>query len=146
MDQIDRQLVALLQSNAQLTYEELGKAVGLSTAAAYQRVRKLEESGVVLGYHAAVAPAAVGRPVLAFARVRPGPETDVEQLQRSWEMSGEVLECHVVTGDAGFLLKLRLKGIDDLEPHLALARRAGCLVSADIVVTTAFERWTVPVA
>jgi len=144
-DNVDRQLLALLQRDAQLTYEELGESVGLSTAATYQRVRKLEKSGVLLGYHAVVNPAAVGRTVLAFARVRPGPTTDVEHLLRSWELADGVQECHAVTGDAGYLLKLRLKSINDLEPHLALARRAGCSVSADMVVTTALERWTVPV-
>ena len=100
----------------------------------------------MLGYHAAIAPGAVGYGVLAFARVRPGPATDMAQLLRGWEMSGEVLECHAVTGDAGYLLKLRLKSIDGLGPHLTLARRAGCSVGADIVITTAIERWTVPVA
>ena len=145
MDQVDRQLLSLLQSDAQLTFEQLGESVGLSTAATYQRVKKLEGSGALLGYHALLSPAAVGRTVLAFARVQPGPTTDVERLLRSWEVADGVQECHAVTGDAGYLLKLRLKCIDDLEPHLALARRAGCSVSADMVVTTALERWTVPV-
>jgi Lrp/AsnC family leucine-responsive transcriptional regulator len=52
MDAADRHLLSLLQGDSRLTYEELGEAVGLSAPAAYQRVRKLEESGAVIGYHA----------------------------------------------------------------------------------------------
>ena len=145
-DTTDRQLLALLQSNARLTYEELGGAVGLSTAAAYQRVRKLEEEGVLLSYHGRVDPAAIGKPVLAFARVQPGPTSDVAALLRTWEHAEEILECHSVSGVTGYLLKLRLKSVHELQPHLDHARKAGCAVRADVVVTTAFERWTVPVS
>ncbi|KPK55949.1 MAG: hypothetical protein AMS21_13095 [Gemmatimonas sp. SG8_38_2] len=146
MDATDCQLAALLQSNARLTYEQLGDAVGLSTPAAYQRVRKLEEQGILVGYHGQVSPAAVGRPVLVFARVHPGPTSDVTGLVQTWDVTPEVLECHAVAGTAGYLIKLRLKNVHELGPHLDHARKAGCSVSADVVITTAFERWSVPVS
>ncbi len=146
MDGIDRQLVALLQSNARLTYEQLGEAVGLSTPAAYQRVRKLEEEGILVGYRGQVDPAAVGRPVLVFARVLPGPTSDVTRLVQTWDVTPEVLECHAITGSAGYVIKLRLKDVRGLEAHLEHARKAGCSVSADVVISTAFERWSVPVS
>jgi Lrp/AsnC family leucine-responsive transcriptional regulator len=145
MDAADRHLLSLLQGDSRLTYEELGEAVGLSAPAAYQRVRKLEESGAVIGYHARVAPGAMGRGVVAFVHVTPGPGTRVDRLVEGWDATGDVLECHRVTGGHGYLLKLRLHSVDDLGPHLDAARRAGCAALAEVGLATLFERWTVPV-
>ena len=146
LDKIDQRLVSLLQADARLTYEEQGKAVGLSAAAVYQRVRKLEEAGVICGYHARVEPTLVGRPILALLYVRLGPATDRKQLLERWASATEALECHAVAGDAGYLLKLRLPDLGSLEPHVDAARRAGCTVRSHIVTATAFERWSIPVS
>lgn len=144
MDAADRHLLSLLQGDSRLTYEELGEAVGLSAPAAYQRVRKLEEAGAVIGYHARVAPEALGRSVVAFVHVTPGPDTQMDRLIKGWDAAGEVLECHRVTGGHGYLLKLRLGSVDELGPHLDAARRAGCAAVAEVGLATLFERWTVP--
>lgn len=145
LDKTDGRLVSLLQADARLTYEELGKAVGLSAAAAYQRVRKLEEGGVLCGYHARVEPSLVGKPILALLYIQLGPATDRKQLLERWEGATEALECHAVAGDAGYLLKLRLPNLAALEPHVDTARRAGCTVRSHIVTATTFERWSIPV-
>ena len=145
LDRIDRQLLALLQKDARLSYQELGAAVGLSAPAAYQRVRKLEESDVLIGYHADVAPAAVGRPVAAFIRVIPGPRTDRERLLDSWLSAPECQECHVLTGEFGYLVKLRVTAPADLEVHVDAARRAGCSVAVELALSTVLERGRVPV-
>jgi Lrp/AsnC family leucine-responsive transcriptional regulator len=145
MDLTDRQLVRLLQGNARLSYQELGEAVGLSGPAAFQRVRKLERTGVLVAYEARVDPAKLGRPAVAFLRVRPEAGTNLQRLVSRWEAADEVQECHVVTGEAGYLLKLRLVMLADLQHHIDAARQAGCLVSAEVVVTTEFERSVVPV-
>ncbi|NIM48149.1 MAG: AsnC family transcriptional regulator [Gemmatimonadales bacterium] len=146
MDAVDRRIVALLQANAQLGYQELGEAVGLSSAAAYQRVRKLEAAGVVTGYHARVDAAALGRGVVAFLRVQPGPRTDLKRLIEVWTQADDVLECHRVTGGASYLLKLRLGTTQDLGPHLDAARKLGCEATAELGLGCVFEGWTLPVA
>jgi Lrp/AsnC family leucine-responsive transcriptional regulator len=146
LDRTDRRLLAPLQSDARLTYEELGQAVGLSAPAAYQRVRKLEGLGVILGYHGRVDPAAVGRPVAVLMRVQPGAATDVERLLRAWEQTEDILECYAMAGGGDYHLKLRLESLQSLSAHLDAARNSGCAVSADVIVSTAFERWTVPVS
>lgn len=144
IDSVDRALLALLQADARIGYQELGEAVGLSGPAAYQRVRKLEAAGILVGYHAMVSPMAVGRPVVAFLRVAPVATTDVHQLEERWKTMPEVAECHRLTGADGYLVKLRLGEIAELEGHLDALRRTGCAVTAEVAVSTAIERSAVP--
>lgn len=144
MDAIDARLVTLLQANARLTYQELGDGVGLSAPAAFQRVRRLEERGVIEGYHARVAPGAVGRGRVVLLLVEPLPGSDAKELLGTWEQAQGVIECHRTVGGA-YWLKLRVSHLEDLEPHVHAAREAGCTVRVEVVSRTAFERWMVPV-
>jgi Lrp/AsnC family leucine-responsive transcriptional regulator len=143
MDSRDRRIIALLQANARLTYQEIGEGVGLSTAAAYQRVRKLEESGVITGYHARVAPEAVGSEQLALLRLEPAPGADLSRLLSAWEVGRGVEACYRTVGGA-VMATVRLTRLPDLEPYVAAARAAGCAVRAELVSATVFERWTQP--
>jgi len=144
MDLRDRRILALLQANARLTYQEIGEGVGLSTAAAFQRVRKLEELGVITGYHARVAPDAVGSEHLALMRLEPAPGTDLSRLLSAWEGGRGVEACYRTVGGA-VVVKVRLMRLPDLEPYVVAARAAGCAVHAELVSATVFERWTLPV-
>lgn len=143
IDSTDRRIIAILQTDGKLSYQDLGEAVGLSGPAAFQRVRKLESGGVITGYHARVQPAAVGKPLVAFVQVHPGPEAQSAQLLARWRRSPTVLECHRLTGADRYLLKLRLDQVGALGEFLDAARRAGCRVESEVAVETAFERWTV---
>lgn len=142
IDATDRRIIAILQADGKLSYQDLGEAVGLSGPAAFQRVRKLEGGGVITGYHARVDPTAVGKPVIAFVQVHPGPEAQTAQLLSRWRRSPAVLECHRLTGADRYLLKLRLDEVGALAHFLDAARRAGCRVESELAVETAFERWT----
>jgi Lrp/AsnC family leucine-responsive transcriptional regulator len=144
MDRIDRQLIALLQDDARLGYQELGDAVGLSAAAVFQRVRKLEQAGVLTGYRAEVAAESLGWSTVGFLRVVPGPATDRARLLESWRASGACQECHLLTGEVGFLVKLRLQAPSDLESHVETARRLGCRVTAELALATVLEQRRVP--
>ncbi len=146
LDDIDLRLVALLQANARLSYQQLGDAVGLSGAASYQRVKKLEGAGVITGYHARVEPTALARPGIVYLRARPGAATDMARLGGAWHGSPDVLECHRMAADGAYLLKLRLVDVAGVEPYLDAARAAGCAAAADVGVATVFERWALPVA
>jgi Lrp/AsnC family transcriptional regulator, leucine-responsive regulatory protein len=139
-DRTDHRIVAALQADAKLSYEELGKAVGLSGPAAFQRVRKLESAKVITGYHARIDPAAIGKPVVAFVRVRPGPGVDMGQLLARWRRAAAIVECHRVTGADGYLLKLRLDGVAMLSALLDAARAAGCNADSEVALETVFER------
>jgi Lrp/AsnC family leucine-responsive transcriptional regulator len=145
IDQFDLRILAALQDDARVGYQELGETVGLSAAAVFQRVRKLEEGGVLTGYHAAVDPAALGRSLVAFLRVVPGPGADTERLRDQWRGMTDVQECHLMTGVVGYLLKVRVGHRADLEPLLDAARRAGCEVRVELALATVVEHRRVAV-
>jgi len=143
LDHTDRRIAAILQADGKVSYQELGEAVGLSAPAAFQRVRKLEEAGVITGYHARVDPQAAGKPMIAFVHVHLGPDVPLPQLLARWRRASGVLECHRLTGADRYLLKLRLEDVSALSGFLDGARRAGCTVESELAVETAFEKWTV---
>ena len=143
LDQTDLRIVAALQVDAKLSYEELGKAIGLSAPATYQRVRKLEARRVITGYHARVDPAAAGTPLVAFVLVRPEPSADMRQILAQWRRSATVAECHRVSGADRYIVKLRLDGVATLGTFLDAIRKAGCTAESELVLETAFERGTI---
>jgi Lrp/AsnC family leucine-responsive transcriptional regulator len=117
LDPTNRRILKELQAEARLSMAELGRRVSLSPPAVAERVQRLEKSGVITGYHAAVDPKALGFPLSAVVRVAP----DSRQLQKIPEIAREtpeVVECHRITGEDCFFLKLLLRSIDDLEDIL----------------------------
>ena len=114
MDEIDRNLIRELQSDARLTRSELGRRVGLSPTAAGDRLRRLEETGVIEGYHAAINPRAAGYAVSVILRIRPvmGQMKNVEGAAKA---TPEVVECHRVTGEDCYIMKLVVPDLDQLE-------------------------------
>ena len=117
MDETSRRIVKELQRDGRLTIAELGRRVNLSAPAVAERVQRLEREGVITGYHAAVDPAKVGYPLAAIVRIAPA----VRQLEKIRELAREtpeVVECHRITGEDCFFLKLHLRSIDELEPLL----------------------------
>jgi Lrp/AsnC family leucine-responsive transcriptional regulator len=114
LDDTNRRIVEELQAEARLTMAELGRRVSLSPPAVAERVQRLERSGVITGYHAAVDPKAVGYPIAAVVRVRPASR----QLHKIPEVArevSEVVECYRITGEDCFFVKLHLRSMDDLE-------------------------------
>ena len=117
LDDTDRRLLRELQENSRLSLAELGRRVNLSSPAVAERLTRLERAGVVTGYGAEVDPKAIGYPIAAFVRIRP----TTRQLQKIPELAREVpevVECHRVTGEDCFVLKLHLRAMDDLEDIL----------------------------
>ena len=114
LDPIDWQLLRELQDNARLPFTELGRRVGLSSPAVAERVRGLEDAGVITGYHAAVDPAKVGWPLAAYIRVVSTGAAcrQVESLARELP---EVMECHHVTGEDAFVLRVAAASLPHLE-------------------------------
>jgi len=143
MDTIDRRLIRLFQANGKLSFQEAGEAVGLSAPATFQRVRRLEASGVITGYHARVDPSAVGLAVLGFVEVVPERGTDHAALRRGWRKTPAIQECHRVSGTDGYLLKVRAASLAGLAALIDGLRRAGCAVHTRLALDTDFERWTV---
>jgi Lrp/AsnC family leucine-responsive transcriptional regulator len=148
MDEIDRKIVIAVQQDGAAGLADLAKVSGLSVSATAERLKRLEERGVVRGWHAELDPAEVGCPLLAFLRVaiRPGKEDMAfRKLVRKLET---VLECHQLTGEWSYLVKLRLPDIAALETLLAEEIRplAGMeRVSVEIAMATVKETALLPV-
>jgi Lrp/AsnC family transcriptional regulator, leucine-responsive regulatory protein len=114
IDAVNRRVLEELQREPRLTMSELGRRVGMSSPSVTERVRRLEEAGVIRGYHLDLNPAALGLPVAAYIRIRPNPG----QLPRIAELAQqipEVVECHRVTGEDCFVLKVHIPAIDQLD-------------------------------
>ena len=113
-DAMNLRILTELQQNPRLAMTELGRRVGLSSPAVAERVRRLEESGVIRGYRLEIDPAALGLPLSAYVRVRPNPG----QLPRVSELAREipeVVECHRVTGEDCLIVKVHLPNIEQLD-------------------------------
>jgi Lrp/AsnC family transcriptional regulator, leucine-responsive regulatory protein len=117
LDPMNRQLLKELQEDGRLSIAELARRVNLSAPAVADRLQRLERARVITGYRAEVDPKAVGYPIAAIVRIRP----TTRQLQKIPELAREipeVVECHRVTGEDCFVLKLHLRAMDDLETLL----------------------------
>jgi Lrp/AsnC family transcriptional regulator, leucine-responsive regulatory protein len=117
LDEINRRLLEELQADARVTIAELGRRINLSAPAVADRVQRLERAGVITGYHAEVDPKSIGFPIAAVVRVRP----TTRQLQKIPELAREipeVVDCHRITGEDCFFVKLHLRSMDDLEAIL----------------------------
>lgn len=143
LDKTDRRLLAMLRANGRMSYRELGEAVGLSAAAAFQRVRKLEQGGVVTGYHAAVLPDAIGRGLVAYLHLEGQHESAIERLLVTWHRNGDATECHRLSSGR-YVVKLRLKDVETLETFLHSMSATGTRTSAEIGIRTLFDDTTVP--
>ena len=114
LDRKNVALLRLLQGDPRMSISELARRVGISAPTARERVARLEEAGVIKGWHMEVDAVALGYPVLAFVRVRPIPG----ELHKIAELAGripQVIECHRVTGEDCFIMQVRFVAIDELD-------------------------------
>lgn len=112
-DETDRKIIGELTANGRISFAELGRRVNLSAPAVTERVQRLERAGVISGYRAELDPRALGYPLTAIVRVKPAPG----QLRRIPELAAElpqVGECHRITGEDCFYVKVHLRSIDEL--------------------------------
>lgn len=117
IDALDRAMLVQLDTDARLPTAALARRVGVSVPTARDRLRRLQDCGAIRGYRVDIDPAALGYPVAAWVRVRPGPGQlpKIAELARSLP---QVSECHRITGEDCFLLKVHAAGIDAFEDVL----------------------------
>ncbi|MEW6361605.1 MAG: Lrp/AsnC family transcriptional regulator [Acidobacteriota bacterium] len=114
LDEIDKNILANLQKDARLSYAELGRRVGLTTPAVIERVRKLEDAGVITAYRAEIDLARIGYPITAFIRMSIT-GIDYSHIIEVARDSPEVLECHRGTGGDSFIMKVAVRSVEHLQ-------------------------------
>ena len=116
LDSIAWKILEYLQQNARISFAELGRKVGLSTPAVAERVHRLEEAGVISGYHAIVNPARLGLPIHVLVRLTiPGGDLQVSRAVTAIKDLAEIQRCHRVTGDESFIIEANVISVRHLE-------------------------------
>lgn len=120
IDSIDRAILAHLQADGRMTNVELAARVGLTAPPCLRRVRALEDGGVIRGYHADLAPEALGWPITVFAMVslKSQAEADLKAFEAHVAALPEVRECHMLNGEIDFILKLVARDLPSFQTFL----------------------------
>jgi Lrp/AsnC family leucine-responsive transcriptional regulator len=118
MDDLDRIIIDRLQNDGSQTYAEIGAAAGLSASAVNDRLKRLRAEGVIRRLTADIDPAAIGLGMLSFVLVAVNEPQGEVRFRDAMKAAPEVLECHHLTGDFSYLLKLRLRDTAHLEQFL----------------------------
>jgi len=117
VDKINREILTILQENGRISFADLGKKVHLSAPAVTERVKKLEDAGIITGYSASINFETLGYPIEAMIQVKVflGKEATFIKLAKS---RSEIIECYNVTGDKAFLLKVIVPTMTKLDALL----------------------------
>jgi Lrp/AsnC family leucine-responsive transcriptional regulator len=135
VDSLDELILAALQENGRLTMKSLAEQVGLSSPAMIERVRRLEERGVISGYRAIVAPAALGRPISALIAAIVD-RRDQEAFSRQVQEQAAVAEVHRTTGDATHLVKVNVPDMTTLEKIVDDLSETGARCQTTIILSS----------
>jgi Lrp/AsnC family leucine-responsive transcriptional regulator len=138
LDDIARRLLDELQSNGRASYADLAKKAGLSPSAAAERMRRLEDAGVIRGYHADIDPEALGLGVTALIRMT-ADGAQYRPLLAFLESNHQVRECYHVTGADALMIKVLASSISDLEGLIVKLLHFG-VPTTSIVLSTPIER------
>lgn len=140
MEGIDRAIVAALASDGRLSYTDLAERVGLSVSAVHQRVRRLEQRGVIRGYGARIDYEALGLPLTAFVAIRPIDPSSPDDAPERLAHLPEIESCYSVAGEEFYLLKVRVASPSGLERLLQEIRSvANVTHRTTIVLSTPYE-------
>jgi len=140
LDERDLEIVAALQEDARATYADVGQRVGLSASSVHDRVRKLEQAGVIRGYRAIVDPDALGPLITALVAATPLDPQQPDDLPDRLADFPEVEDCLSVAGEANYILKVRTRTTADLEDLIRrLREKAGVATRTTIALSIPFE-------
>ncbi len=142
LDEIDIRILALLQEHCKMPLAKIGERVGLSAPAVIERIKKLEESGVIVGYTALLDARTLGCDIAAFIGVLTSQPTGIRDVERQIESRPEVLECHHVTGGHTLLLKVKTADTNSLEELISHLRSIAGVARTEtmVVLSTHIER------
>ena len=140
MEDTDRDIVRQLARDGRMSYTDLAKTTGLSTSAVHQRVRRLEQRGVITGYVATVSAEAIGLPLTAFISVTPLDPAAPDDAPDKLAHLAEIEACHSVAGEESYILKVRVATPGELEALLTRIRaEANVATRTTVVLSTPYE-------
>ncbi len=140
LEDLDRQIVTLLSTDGRMSYTDLGRETGLSVSAVHQRVRRLEQRGVIQSYAARISPEQVGLTLTAFVSLKPIDPAAADDAPEKLAYLQEIEECHSVAGEENYILKVRVGNPGELEALLREIRAvAGVNTRTTVVLSTAYE-------
>jgi Lrp/AsnC family transcriptional regulator, leucine-responsive regulatory protein len=146
LSQNDARILEILQADGRRSYADLGSDLGMAGPSAHERVKKLEARGVIRRYSAVVDPGALGLTVLAFTWVTQAPGTIATDLTPELAQIDEIEECHHITGEADYLLKIRARDMEHLGEIVRQVQTTRHVFSTetDVVFSTGFEGRPIP--
>ncbi len=147
LDPIDRQILDLLQSDGRISNADLARRIGMAPSAVFERVRRLEQKGVIRGYGAHLDPRSLDRSLLAFVLVRSDEHAGSVSTGQALALEPEVLEVHHVAGQDSYLVKVRVRDPESL--GRLLRERFGAIpgvrsTQSTIALETVKESWALP--
>src|SRR6266700_6400840 len=139
LDDTGWQLLRALQQNARLSYSEIGQRVGLSSPAVAERIRRMEDAGIISGYHVELNRSKLGYPITAIIRMSTSPGDQCTRFATFVQEIPEVLECYRVTGSDSLIMKVMASSVEHLESLIDRLSAHG-LLTTSIVLSTVVSR------
>ena len=140
VEEIDRQILRLLAQDGRMSFTDLGRATGLSTSAVHQRVRRLQQRGVIRGFTVVIEPETVGIALTAFVSVTPLDQAAPDDVPDRLAGIPDIEACYSVAGEENYILKVRVPTPGALETLLARIRsQAAVATRTTIVLSTPYE-------
>lgn len=140
VEETDRRILTLLAGDGRMSFTDLGKATGLSTSAVHQRVKRLEQRGLIRGYTATLDHDQMGLPLTAFVSITPIDPSEPDDYPQRLSGIAEIESCWSVAGEESYILKVRVPTPRRLEDLLARIRSvANVSTRTTIVLSTPFE-------
>jgi Lrp/AsnC family leucine-responsive transcriptional regulator len=143
LDTVNRRLLRELAADPRITMSALARRVGMSAPAVSERIQRLQRAGVITGYRADISPAALGLPVTAFVRIRPA-AGQLAKIADLADQTPEISECHRISGEDCFLIKVHAAAVEDLEKTLDQFLNFGQTITS-IVVSTPVPPRSLPI-
>lgn len=134
LDDVNWQILACLAADPRQSTSTLARTIGMSAPAVRERVDRLERAGVIRGYRLDIDPAAIGLPVTAWVRIRPAPG-QLPKIAELAQRTPQVSECHRISGEDCFLMKIHVPAVEDLEEVLDAFLFYGQTTSSFVVAT-----------
>ena len=138
LEPTDRRILELLAVDGRMSFTDLGKATGLSTSAVHQRVKRLEQRKLILGYGATINHDEIGLPLTAFISIRPIDPSQPDDSPERLSSVPEIESCWSVAGEESYILKVRVSKPSDLEDLLARVRAVANVATRTVIVLSTY--------